>query len=452
MKTIVITDNQNNFSKYSNLLSKYIVELEFQYVDSVEKLISLNNANDTVAFFMLDALLPSEIFNSALKAIIDIAQDRAIVTCGEKGQLEKVDKNLFIKSDNNIIIQDIHDLDKIEKVISFIKGKKSKLSEEETLAESKIQFIPIKLRNLYYTDQLPNNLYIKATNSKYILALEKNTPIAHMQVAKLVKRKINFLYIEKDKHLSFLELSMLKATKFLETNVGMNKKVLMAHLRSTAIIQDYIYNAGVTPSLEFFIDALLDNMIASLEKATFYQKVLDTFTINFECNVGKSVLCAYTSFFVIQDLSWRSVPIRKKFLLASLIQDTFLDNDDLSKLKSMNDPNVVNFTEDEIKSFNTHTEKIATTALQLSRFPDLDFILRQHHETATRDGFPNRPSPAELQLAVCTFNLCSRFSLDLNKVEISEKNIGSIYKELLKESNVGNFKLPMASLRKILKL
>ena len=451
MKTIVLTGDEDHFSKFTNCFSDNLVGLNISYVDTNEKLIMKLQGQSEVDFVMLDASLPKEKLKESLSSVIDIAGQRSILICGEKEDLASIDKSLLIKSENNYLFDGTNSQEEIKNIINTIK-RKLRDKEEAAVAEEGLDFVPIKIRNLYFSDSMPFNLYVKISDKKYVLALEKNTDIAHSQIAKFIKRKINFLYIEKNAHLNFLEISMLKASKFFESNYTINKKLILAHLRSTALIQDYLYNVGITSTVELFMESLLENMIKSLDRSAFIQNVLPHFSFNFESNVGKSVLCSYISFFIIQDQGWKSDSIRKKFLLTSLIQDTFLDNDDLSKLKSLNDPNIINFTEDEIKNYSEHPEKIANLALQFTRFPDLEFILRQHHERANRDGFPNRPSPSEMQLAVCVFNFCSQFALELNHTQINDKNILNIYKKFHKDHNIGNFRQPIASAKKVFKL
>ena len=69
-----------------------------------------------------------------------------------------------------------------------------------------------------------------------------------------------------------------------------------------------------------------------------------------------------------------------KLLLASLLQDVTLTNDDLIKIRSINDPNFKMFTEEEQEDFKNHPQKAANLSTFFNGFSDVDFILMEQHE------------------------------------------------------------------------
>lgn len=452
MKAMVFTNNQNKFANYTEKFTHLLDNSEYVFINKVENFVEMTNQQSSFEFCIVDSSMSTIVLNDCLKTIKDIAGERPLVICGDEEDQNRIDKSIIADTKFNISISNPEDEEKIKSVVSFVKKNLGENKQEEALARKGMDFVAIKVRNLFFVDKMPYNLYIKISSEKHVLAIEKESEISTALISKLIKRKINFLYIEKDKHIHFLEISMLKAKTFLNANTDINKKLIMAHLRSTALLHDYLFNVGVTTPVELFIETLVNNMVKSLNKTHMLMKVLSSFQFNQESNIGKSVLCSYISFYLTQSLGWKSESISRKFIMASLIQDLYLENDDLAKLKSPNDPNLVKFTEDEIKSFMNHTEKISAVALQLSKFPDLEFILRQHHETANRDGFPNKTSPSELQLAVCTFNISTQLALELNVKGISKEVISKTYKSFVKDHNNGNFKQPILHLRKILNL
>lgn len=454
MKILIITQDQAKFGPLEKCLKEKFLDLSLMYSDSEKNIMELINSDGPFAFFMMDMLFEGD--KSQLpNDMMDLAEERPIIICGTDEELESINKSLIIKNESNTVLRDLNDEEKIYTAISSALkwSQKNHFDEEATLeAESDENFIAIKVRNLYLYESFPYNLYVKIGEAKYVMALEANTPINHSQVAKLIQRKIKFLHIEKDKHLKFLENSMEKATKFFEANREFNKKAILAHLRSAALIQDYLLNVGITIKITQFIDILLEHMIETLDTMFNFDLISEHFNFKFESVISKAVTTSYTSFYLIKELGWKSTTVRKKFLLAGIIQDTFIESDELAKLKSLSDPKIIDFTEEEIRAFPEHPGQIAELARQMTQFPDIDFLLEQHHELPTRDGFPNRPPPSEMQMAVCVFNLASNFARDIDGLEFCKENYQKWMKKNKKEFNVGNFKEPLTALAKCLKL
>lgn len=451
MKVLLLTKNQEKFKNVSKSIEESFVGLELVFIDSREKALDSITSDGPWAFFMIDMIVSDNI-SEVINDMIDLAGDRPVIMCGSDTELEQISKSLIIKNEGNIVLKNLEDPEKVRQILrSALKWSNQHHYDEGVVKDDKdIEYITFKVGNLYLYESFPHNLYVKIGESKYVLALEKETPIYHSQIAKLVKRGIKLVHIEKDKHLNFLENSMLKATDYFKLNPEFNKKTIMAHLRCSAIVQDYLVNLGVTTKISGFIDELLQHIILSLDSEFHFKDALEYYNFKFESIISKSLISAYTCYYMMKELGWKSETTRKKFLLAALVQDTFLKNDKEAELNSIAEAQELGLSEEEIEEYQAHPKMIADIVRQLSQFPDIDFLIEQHHEKATRDGFPMRPPPSEIQVAVCVFIIATQFARDIDGKTFEQSNLEKLMHSYKEQFTLGNFKEPYSALKKSL--
>lgn len=455
MKTLIVTADKNKFQFFTHFFQTHFSSLIPIHTESIELTVQTLSYDGPFAFLMIEAKQDQENnLEELLSSIIDLSGDLPIIIFGSDTELCSINKSLLLKKQNNILLPYDESPSKLEPTKKLIekafKWSKSQNFEQCDADENISNYIPMRVRNLFFYNQFPHHLFIQVSSEKMNMAFEKDTKIISAQISKLIKRKIKFVFIDKDDHVNFLELSMRKGKTFLDTRPEFSKKLVTAHLRSVALIQDYLSNIGVTPSIKLFIEALVEQIIATASKITTFKSLIKYYDIQMESVVSKSLICAYTSFYMIHEMGWSSDTTRKKFIVASIIQDTFVGADELAKLSTLQDPSIIDFSEQQIKDFPNHPTKIAELSSQLSHYPDIDFLLASHHERPKKDGFPNRPTATELQVAACLFSLASQFARDIDGKEFNQDVFNKIYKEYSVDYKTGNFKLPLQSLAKIL--
>ncbi|MBD66548.1 MAG: hypothetical protein CME62_15155 [Halobacteriovoraceae bacterium] len=453
MNALMISKQIQVSLEYKKSFEANYVGLKVSIVQSEEEALEYFVNNPDIAFFILDVEYTDKIDN-LLSKLIDLSGKRPIVLFGSSEKLQKVSKRELIKNEENYVITSSDENDKIKEVImNAIAWYQKKFRDLSSLAANDRDYLPMKLRNLYFFERSPNDLYVKISDHRYMLTFEKDAPLAEYQIRKLSQRRIKILYIDKDRHIKFLEESMEQAMLFFKQSKELNKKVITAHLRSTALLQDYIVNVGVTDEVNKFIDALIDHICLVFEKEMTLKKLTEEYQYTFKSNISRSLLSAYFCFFLIRAMGWRSLTVKRKFIFASLIQDAFVDNDELSRVRTEDELVEDNFTVEERANYPEHPRQIAELARQFIQFPDVDFLLEHHHELPNRNGFPATPSPSEMQMAVCLFNTASNFARDVDGLPFKLANLQKVFKYYYsKKFNVGNFKEPIAQLKKIVML
>lgn len=453
MKVLLVSNDDSRFTAVNSCLNEKFLDLSLVIKDNKSHALEAITSDGPFAFFMLDMKLEDDI-ESVIADMIDLAGERPVILCGGDKEIDNLSKSLLIKNEGTTVLKDLEDKEKIYQILSSaLKWSNQNHFDQEVVKEDyETEYISLKVGNLYLYDSFPHNLYVKIGDKKYVLALEKKVQIYHSQIGKLVQRGIKLVYIEKDKHMRFLEYSIEKAQDFFQNNQDFNKKTIMAHLRCAAIIQDYLVNLGVTTTISKFIDNYLQHMIITLESVYHFPEALEHYNFKFESIISKSLITAYTCYYMMKELGWKSETTRKKFLLASIVQDAFLENDRMAQINDLEDAMHLGFTEDQIEIYKQHPRQIADVVRQLTQFPDIDFLIEQHHERSTRDGFPNRPPPSEIQVAVCVFIIATQFSRDVDGKALEENNFKKVMQLYKSQFNVGNFKEPLNALKEALAL
>jgi response regulator RpfG family c-di-GMP phosphodiesterase len=141
-----------------------------------------------------------------------------------------------------------------------------------------------------------------------------------------------------------------------------------------------------------------------------------------------------------------------KIALAAILQDIHLENDEFIRVRSINDSYLKTFTEEEQQQFLEHPEKAAVIARIFNGFSEVDFILLEHHERPTGDGFPKGINASSLTAISCIFILVTNI---VAKIAQNPNYSTTVLKDIVKQFKTtftsGNFKEPFKSLEKIVK-
>jgi hypothetical protein len=80
---------------------------------------------------------------------------------------------------------------------------------------------------------------------------------------------------------------------------------------------------------------------------------------------------------MLQFLGWHADMSKGKLYLACMLQDIALNSEDLIKIRSLNDPNLEMFSEEDQEQFKNHPLQAALVSNYFSGFTEVDFIISQ---------------------------------------------------------------------------
>lgn len=344
-------------------------------------------------------------------------------------------------------------LDEFKKAITqSIDWVKKEEFEESILEFTRDDLHPMRLRNFYLFESLPYDVYIELTSTKYGKVISKDKFYSHQVIQNYSRKNIKYLYLRKDEHLKFLDTSIKNLLKIYEAKLSDKKKYQLLHLKTAFFVHQFIQAASVSDEVNklahFFIDSV-SNLVRSYENVTeLLDGVMETGHMTF---AEQSVATAYVCEKILANMGWTADMTRGKLILASLLQDITLPHDDMIKVRSLNDPNLKIFTEEEQIEFKSHPQKAAHISTHFNGFSDVDFILMEQHEHPTGDGFPKGLNSSGLTTISCIFILATNFVSRMAITQRGPTQHKDIVTNMKRVYNTGNFKDPLKALEKAMK-
>jgi len=344
-------------------------------------------------------------------------------------------------------------LDEFKKAVNLAVDWVKKEEFEESISEfSRDDLHPMRLRNFYLFEQVPYDVYIELTATKFGKVISKDKFYSHQIIQNYSRKNIKYLYLRKDEHLKFLDTSIKNLLKIYDAKLSERKKYLLLHLKSAFFLHQFIKAASVSDEVNklahHFIESV-SNLVRSTENIS---ELLDS--ISESANVTfaeQSVATAYVCEKILLNMGWTADMTRGKLILAALLQDISLNNDDLIKIRSINDPNLKMFSEEEQEDFKNHPQKAAHLSTYFNGFSDVDFILMEQHEHPTGDGFPKGLNSSGLTTISCIFILASNFVSRMAQTQKSPTQHRDILVGMKRVYNTGNFKDPLKALERAFK-
>lgn len=392
---------------------------------------------------------PSEI----AREIYETIGERPIIFIGTEVMLkDRVDPDLVETSESAELYKKPYDVNKfkeiIQKALSWAQNEEFQNSVVEL---EKDEFVPLKLRNFYLFNSTPFDAYIELTKTKYIKAITKDKPYTQSQIQDIARRGIRHLYLHKDEQLKFLENSIDKITLILQKKNLTPKVVLQTEIAGVLVIHQYLKNVGVTEKLSEFIYTLMDASARMFEAADSLSELLAQFPFEHLDLAEQAVLKALVSEGLMRGQGWRSDLSRSKLMLASILHDAYLPNEQMIRITHLEHPELENYSEKEREDFVNHMRKASDMAKQFSGISESDFIIEQHHELPDGSGFPNRYNASKLTAISSVFILASNFVTQLAIHGPTKLTMNSVLGAMNNHYNVGHFKEPLKLLKKTIK-
>lgn len=388
-------------------------------------------------------------------SIIDTLGVRPFVFIGTMNSVKaQLTNDMVHNQQTNALVELPLVLDEFKKAVNLaIDWVKKEEFEESILEFSRDDLHPMRLRNFYLFESVPYDVYIELTATKFGKVISKDKFYSHQIIQNYSRKNIKYLYLRKDEHLKFLDTSIKNLLKIYEAKLSDRKKYLMLHLKSAFFMHQFIRAASVSDEVNklahYFIDSV-SNLVRSYENVSdLLDSISESGNITF---AEQSVATAYVCERILLNMGWTADMTRGKLILAALLQDVSLGNDDLIKIRSINDPNLKMFSEEEQDDFKNHPQKAAHLSTYFNGFSDVDFILMEQHEHPTGDGFPKGLNSSGLTTISCIFILASNFVSRMALTPKSPTQHKDILTSMKRVYNTGNFKDPLKALEKALKI
>ncbi|MDD0851984.1 hypothetical protein HBN50_02700 [Halobacteriovorax sp. GB3] len=453
MKALFVCDEKDLWTYYRNLFASHFTKLEVVFCIHGDEAIEKIGSEESFSLFLIEAGLKNEEPSQIAQNIIDLAGERPIIFVGEKVHISsRIDEQLIEESEvNEILIKpfDIHSFKKIVKAgLDWVRKEEF---EQSIIEIDKEELLPMRIRNFYLYNTIPYDAYLELTQTKFAKVLTKDKKYVQAEISNFSKRGVKHLYLFKDDFLKLLEEGMKRILFILKQKNKQTPKILIAtQIKGVLLAHQYIQKVGVTKELNLLCKELIETTNIVFRQYGKMKTLLVDFPFNNFDTSEQAVFTAYLCEAMLVGLGWASDTSRKKLGLASILYDSMLTNEDLSKIRSLDDRNLAMFTEQEQEEFRLHPAKAAQMARHFQGYSEVDFIIAQHHERPRGDGFPAKLTSNKLTAHSCAFILATAFTTRLAMSNGEQGNLIKIFREIKTLYNVGNFKEPLNSLQRTL--
>lgn len=324
--------------------------------------------------------------------------------------------------------------------------------EDSILDASNDDMRSMRIKNFFLYEQLPYDVYLELTPGKFGKIISKNQFYSHQLIQSYAKKHVKFLYLKKDEHLKLLDTFIKNLLVVYRSKKIERSKLVKLHLKTIYFVREFLRALSVTQEINELV-RLLSESIGQLVKTS--KQSLIEILLEIDCENGidfaeSSLFTIYITEHLTKKLEWQSDMTRLRLVLAGILHDISLDNMELIKIFNLNDPLLNQFSEEDIISYKDHPFRAQEIARLFNGVTELDFIVKQHHEHPTGEGFPQQLNTSNLTSISCIFIIATQFVSHLSRHKDGLVNKKDILKQMNKIYYQGNFKDPMKALTKIL--
>lgn len=439
MKILAISENNAELEQLSRILRNQFAEVEIILASTKEEAMEHASVNGPFGFFALDVEAKDYDPDQLGKDLIEFTGQRPLVFIGQQSIItDRVSQELYQSNEYNESIlkpferEDFKDdlLNKVGSALNFAKQEEFEASIESIKPD---EFIPMKIKGFYLYKSFPYDIYMEIAKSKYIKILSADKPYTINTLVTYAKKNVKWLHIRKDDQLAYLEAETKKCIKAIKKAGGKQEDTILVALRSITLIHQSLLAIGVTPDVLNLCEILSETIIEVVKKQEDIRRIYFNYPKIYSGIASKSLLTALTATALVNKMGWDSATTTTKLCVASILMDFTLEDEEMTHINSHLSPEMEKFSEEAVAAFIQHPLKAAEIAQQFTIFPDVDYLIENHHETPNRKGFPNQPSHSKLTVLSAVFNVSQFIAAEIDGQNINKELLLKTMKSLSKD-------------------
>lgn len=454
MKVLHLTTNQEEGLTIHRMVKSQMTKAELVECYSVEEALSILTNDGPFYFIIFDADIKDITIDEFSKESEDVAGKRATLVIGSPNQMRATVTSKILNDSSMVLLEKPISLEEFKKAVKHALDWSKKEEFEQSINEfTKDDLHPMKIRNFYLFDQLPYDVYLELTSTKYGKIITKNKPYNHTLIHSYAKKNIKQLYLKKDEYLKFLDQSIKNLLKMYDGKLSEKKRYISLHLKTAFFIHQYIKTLNVSEDINLLTQKFIQSVTQTCRSYDSLTSLLKDFPETQSFTFAyQTVYSSYVCHFMLQTIGWHADMSKDKLMLSCLLQDISLNNEDLIKIRSLNDPQLKQFPEEDQIAFKEHPLNAALVSNYFSGFTEVDFIIAEHHEHPNGDGFPKELNSSSLTTISCIMILATSFTSRLATSAKTDSVYLDIYNQMKRIYNTGNFKDPLKALEKAIKI
>lgn len=253
--------------------------------------------------------------------------------------------------------------------------------------------VRIRTKLLLAVIPLKGDIYIRLNKTKFVKLFHEGDVFDLADLEKYtIKKGVEYLFIRREQCQEFAQKYRAELQKLL---VSENLAVEDVNKLGESVhetVQELTRQIGFTKEVQELTKTHVQLTVKSMGKDPDLAELLK----KLQSSEGKyisshSTLCAFLACAIAAQLKWGSETTFHKLTLASFLHDVTLENHDLAMLNTLADLEKAKdkFSAKEQKDFKDHPNFAAEMVKKMTEVPpDVDTIIRQHHERPDGSGFP----------------------------------------------------------------
>lgn len=257
---------------------------------------------------------------------------------------------------------------------------------------------------------LETDVYIRLSDFKFVKMFKKGAHFTEEDAKNyLQKKKIQYLYIHKNQSAFFVKKLGETIDKAL-TGESTEVTALPSYPDSLhQVIHSLCNQIGFTEPVQQLVKKGVElNMQSLSEIPTLGQILGELSKKNKDYISAHSMAVSHVACALATKMNWHSDTTFKKLTYACFLHDIALPNDDLAKVANTAEwrRDISNLNEEDRKVIVSHPTNIATMVVRFKELPpDVDVIIKQHHERPSGKGFPAGLTSDKIAPLAAVFNL-----------------------------------------------
>lgn len=455
---MLISENSEDTEALKKMIQAQFKNVEIKTAANLADTMNLASSDGPFGFILIDIDAKEFDPNSMALELLDFIGERPFIFFGTESIFKtKITDDLYNSSEyNSVIFKPLTRADIAKDLKKIIEGIKSWIQAETSTPNSAeinpTDYVQMKLKSFYLFDKFNYDVHMSITSTSYMKLIAAGERYTHSLLSQYAKKGIKHLYILKNDQLKFLESEANYCIRAMAGNKSSDPTQLyLIHLRAITIFHEYLNSIGPTLITHILLEKLAESIIELVKGASSFKEILKAYPTGYAGIASKSLLTAHLSLALAGAMDWDSQTTRLKLVVSSILQDYSLPDDSLTFITDKDDARLVEFDLSANNEFLDHPNKAGKMAQQFSRFPDIDFILINHHELPNREGFPTRPSMTSLTMLNAVFNISQCIASHIDGLPIKQESLNKVLKSMSKEYNLGVFKEPMKQMNEIFK-
>jgi response regulator RpfG family c-di-GMP phosphodiesterase len=244
-------------------------------------------------------------------------------------------------------------------------------------------------------------------SGKYIRMNYANDQFVEI-LRKLQQKELEEVYIKQEdcrRVLTEIQNSM-SAKSFYDPKTSDEQRMETAE-QSVEVVKNLITQMGVDKQTVDILKAVNQKTISMLNESPSIFMFINRFRKNCSEEFLRSVLTGYLTSLVIEKFPWKSIPVKEKAALASLLCDITLNKEDFGILREYEASG-----SPLPDSIRIHPQEVARLLSQKKDVVPSETItiIEQHHELPDGTGFPNGIDLSRFNQLSSIFIVCQRFT------------------------------------------